>query len=165
MIARRHGRIQVVGRPAKPSQQKKAEGTYRQDRDKELPVAVAIPDPPPWLGALECQHWQIITESLAAQGTIGAVDALAVAMMCSVLVEFQAADEDIKAKGMTGETDTGYEYQRPSVNIRAKAWARLLQMCRQFGMTPSARASILKKANEPEEDGIEDAHAQAAKAL
>lgn len=154
----------MVGRPAKPSQQKKAEGTYRADRDKELPVAVVIPEPPSWLGAAERKHWGQVTASLAAQGTIGAVDGLAVAMLCSVIVEFQEADDDIRAKGLTGETDTGYEYQRPAVNIRARAWARLLQMCRQFGMTPSARASILKSSNEPEEDGIEEAHRKAEKA-
>ncbi len=155
----------MVGRPAKPSTQKKAEGTYRKDRDKELPVDVSIPDPPDWLGVEERKHWRRITEQLAAQGTIGAVDGIAVAMLCSVIVEFQTADEDIRAKGMTAEADSGYEYQRPCVNIRARAWARLLQMCRQFGMTPSARASILKKANEPEEDGIDDAKGQATQAL
>ena len=155
----------MVGRPAKPSAQKLAEGPYRKDRDKELSVPSVIPAAPEWLGDEEKTYWKRITEGLAAQGTIGAVDDVALCLFCSVIVEFRAADDDIKARGMTGETDSGYEYQRPCVNIRARAWSRLLQMCRQFGMTPSARASILKKANEPEDDGIDDAKGQAAAAL
>jgi P27 family predicted phage terminase small subunit len=154
----------MVGRPAKPAATKKAEGTYRKDRDKELPVQVAIPDPPDWLGSEERKYWRRIAEGLAAQGTIGLVDDIALSMFCSVIVEFREADDDVKAKGMTGETDTGYEYQRPCVGIRAKAWSRLLAMCRQFGMTPSARASILKKANEPEDDGIDEERRQAEEA-
>lgn len=155
----------MVGRPAKPSSQKKAEGTYRKDRDCELAVSVQIPEPPAELSADEQKLFREMAVGLAAQGTIGAVDGLALAMLCSAIVEFRAADGDVKLKGLTAETDSGYEYQRPTVGIRAKAWAKILAGCRLFGMTPSARASILKKANEPDEDGIENAHAQAARSL
>lgn len=155
----------MVGRPAKPSAQKKAEGTYRRDRDRELAVSIQIPEPPDDLSPQESQLFRELAVGLAAQGTIAAVDGLALAMLCNAIIEFRAADADVKAKGLTAETDSGYEYQRPTVGIRAKAWAKILAGCRLFGMTPSARASILKKANEPEEDGIENAYAQAARSL
>lgn len=155
----------MTGRPAKPSAQKKAEGTYRKDRDRELAVAVEVPEPPDHLSPEESRLFRELCVGLAAQGTIGAVDGLALAMLCSAIIEFRAADADVKAKGLTAETDSGYEYQRPTVGIRAKAWAKILAGCRLFGMTPSARATILKKANEPEDDGIDDARGKASQAL
>jgi P27 family predicted phage terminase small subunit len=155
----------LTGRPAKPSTLKKAEGTYRKDRDQELIVSIEIPEPPEQLSPEETKLFRELAVGLAAQGTIGAVDGLALAMLCSAIVEFRAADADVKAKGLTAETDSGYEYPRPTVAIRAKAWAKILAGCRLFGMTPSARATILKKANEPEEDGIQDARGKASAAL
>ena len=145
----------MVGRPAKPSATKKAEGTYRKDRDRELTVSVQIPAPPDDLSAQERKLFHELAVGLAALGTIAAVDGLALAMLCNAIIEFRAADADIKAKGMTAETDTGYEYLRPTVGVRSKASAKILSACRLFGMSPAARASILKKANEPEEDAIE----------
>ncbi len=145
----------MVGRPAKPSATKKAEGTYRKDRDRELTVSVQVPAPPDELSAEEQKLFRELAVGLAAQGTIAAVDGLALAMLCNAIVEFRAADADIKAKGMTAETDTGYEYLRPTVGVRSKASGKILAACRLFGMSPAARASILKKANEPEEDAIE----------
>jgi P27 family predicted phage terminase small subunit len=155
----------MTGRPAKPSTQKKAEGTYRPDRDRELIVPVQIPEPPDELSPEESRLFRDLAVGLAAQGTIAAVDSLALHMLCSAIVEFRAADADVKAKGLTAETDSGYEYPRPTVAIRAKAWAKILAGCRLFGMTPSARATILKKANEPEEDGIDHARGKASAAL
>lgn len=155
----------MAGRTAKPSTQKKAEGTYRRDRDRELAVPIEIPEPPEELSPEESRVFRELAVGLAAQGTIAAVDGLALSMLCSAIIEFREADRDVKAKGLTAETDSGYEYQRPSVGIRAKAWAKILSGCRLFGMTPSARATILKKANEPEDDGIDDARRKAAGSL
>jgi P27 family predicted phage terminase small subunit len=146
----------VVGRPAKPSATKKAHGTYRRDRDKELPVPIQVPSPPDELSDEEKRLFVDLAVGLAAQGRIAAVDGLALSMLVSAIVEFRSADADIKAKGMTAETDTGYEYLRPTVGVRSKASAKILAACRLFGMSPAARASILKKANEPDEDAIEN---------
>lgn len=154
-----------MGRPPKTKATKKAGGTYRADRDKAVELPVIVPDAPDWLAPLARKHWKKVTGLLAEQGTLATVDFLAVALLCGVLAEYLDADADVTAKGLTAETDTGYEYQRPCVGIRAKAWARLLSCCRQFGMTPSARAGILKTTDDPEDDGIETARAKATAAL
>jgi len=153
----------MVGRPAKPSATKKAEGTYRKDRDRELTVSIKIPSPPDALSKEEQKLFRELAVGLAAQGTIAAVDGLALAMLCSAIVEFRAADADIRAKGMTAETDTGYEYLRPTVGVRSKASAKILAACRLFGMSPASRAAILKKANEPETDVIDEDRRKAEK--
>ena len=154
-----------MGRPPKAKSTKKAGGTYRADRDKSVELPVNVPDAPDWLSDAARKHWKKVTGLLADQGTLATADYLVVAMLCGALAEYLAADADIAVGGLTAESDNGNQYQRPCVSIRAKAWERLMKCLRQCGMTPSARAGILKTTDDSEDDGIEDARSKAAAAL
>ncbi len=154
-----------MGRTPKSASQKKADGTYRKDKDFALELPVEAPDPPDFLGDDERAWWNTVVGYLTKQGTVAKVDGVAVAMFCSALVEYVNADQDIKKNGSYGRTDKGYEYLRPAVGVRSKAWDKILKMCRQFGMTAASRKAILTKSKSEQEEDLEDARAEAGRAL
>lgn len=154
-----------MGRRAKTPEEKQIAGTYRKDRDFSLQLPVEAPEAPEFLGEAERSWWRTVVGYLQKQGTIAKVDGVAVAMFCSALVEYIDADADIKSRGSYGVTDKGYEYLRPAVGVRSKAWDKILKMCRQFGMTAASRNSILRKSKGEQEEDLEDAREQAKKAL
>lgn len=130
------------GRPRKPQDQKKREGTYRADRDNALQVPTAVPDSPPYLSDAAKAHWKRISSLLIMQDLLSSLDGDALAMLCLALTEYEQAERDIAENGLTGTTDKGYEYLLPAVGIRTNAWKKIVILCRQFGMTPGARASL-----------------------
>lgn len=154
-----------MGRTPKTPEQKKRDGTYRKDRDFSLELPVEAPEPPDFLGESEREWWDRVVGYLTKQGTVAKVDGVAVAMFCSALVEYVEADADIKQNGSYGKTDKGYEYLRPAVGVRSKAWDKILKMCRQFGMTAASRNSILRKSKSEQEEDLEDARSQAARGV
>lgn len=153
------------GRPRKPTEQKKREGTYRPDRDNQFDVDSSIPDPPPMLtdhtsnpqltdfrerGML---HWHRLAEVLSEARLISALDGDALALLCLAFVEYEEADSEVALYGLTVVSEKGGVYQHPAVGVRTNAWKKILRLCREFGMTPSARAS-LKAGDEQKEDTL-----------
>lgn len=155
----------MMGRRAKTPEEKKIAGTYRKDRDFSLELPVEAPEAPEFLGEAERGWWKTVVGYLTKQGTIAKVDGVAVAMFCSALVEYIEADRDIKENGSYGRTDKGYEYLRPAVGVRSKAWDKILKMCRQFGMTAASRKAILQKSKSEQEEDLEDARNEAARGV
>ncbi len=154
-----------MGRPTKSNEAKKRDGTYRKDKDFALELPVEAPEPPEFLGKDERAWWDTVVGYLMKQRTVANCDGVAVAMFCSALVEYVNADRDIKKNGSYGRTDKGYEYLRPAVGVRSKAWDKILKMCRQFGMTAASRNTILRKSKSEQEEDLEDARGEAARAL
>lgn len=151
------------GRPRKPDEQKKREGTYRPDRDDQFEADSAIPDPPPMLTDTSggdllnewrrrgMNHWNRLTEFLSEASLISRLDGDALALLCFAFVEYEEADKEVAMYGLTVMSDKGGVYQHPAVGVRTNAWKKILRLCREFGMTPSARAS-LKVTDDKQED-------------
>lgn len=155
----------TAGRPRKPNEVKKREGTYRKDRDRELSLQSEAPSIPPHLSDGARPHWDRLVPLLLNHQLLTAVDGDCLAMMCEALWEYQEAQAEIDRDGLTGMTDKGYQYINPGVSIRTNAWKKVCWCCRQFGMTPSARAGMRIVSNEKGDDGFEKAMQAASAAL
>ena len=156
------------GRPRKPSEQKRREGTYRPDRDNQFEVDSAVPDPPPMLTGTSdsdllnewrrrgMDHWYRLTDFLSEENLISRLDGDALALLCLAFVEYEEADKEVAMYGLTVMSEKGGFYQHPAVGVRTNAWKKILRLCREFGMTPSARAS-LKTGDGQKEDNLDKA--------
>ena len=163
------------GRPRKPNAQKRREGTYRPDRDDQLTLPVDFPLPPPMLtdetgnsqlGAWRkraLEHWDRLLDAHQDTNLLTRIDGDALALLCLALVEYEEADRMVALHGLTVVSEKGGVYQHPAVGIRSTAWKKVLRMCREFGMTPSARAGMKAGADGEEEDVLSKMFAELAK--
>lgn len=154
------------GRPRKPASQKKAQGTYRKDRDQSLQLSEGIPDPPGYLSPQALIHWDRMIEITRAARTLTEADGDALAMLCLSFEEYRAADIIVRDEGeicrtehttKDGRTYKGGPYQHPAVGIRTNAWKKIVRLLREFGLTPSARSGMKMTASGKEENPIAEA--------
>jgi len=107
--------------------------------------------PPALLTDPRCAHalavWREYAPRLARNNLLVELDRLTFAMFCVYYGEFIEATQDIRDKGkyflvkMTFSEDT-MPRANPSVAIRDKAWAVVMEMSKRFGLTPLDRYSL-----------------------
>lgn len=131
-----------MGRPKLPSESHKKRGTFRPDRHATAPLPIEVPEMPLDLPPLAQAVWKNVTTKLFAAGLIADIDQVAVRMLAESVWLYQEAHDDIIAKGLIVTTTNGNIQQNPAVGIRNKAWEQIVKLCRQFGMTPSARTGL-----------------------
>lgn len=133
-----------MGRPRKPTAQKKIEGTHRPDRAprNEPKPEVKAPSCPTWLDVEAKREWRRVVPYLVRLGLVSIVDRAALAAYCQNFARWYRAEKLIKELGLTMSTDKGYVMQRPEVGIANSAMKQMLKFMTEFGMTPSARSSI-----------------------
>lgn len=106
--------------------------------------ASAIPSCPNWLGREAKREWKRITPYLHRLGLLSQIDRAALAAYCQAFDRWYKAERRLtQFKGsFTFTTESGYVGIRPEVSIAQKAIAQMVALCREFGMTPSARGRI-----------------------
>lgn len=146
-----------------PSATQKRLGTYRADkRPGEVSPPAALPPKPSWLDARSVKCWAKIAPLLYEHDLLTRLDAVALALLCSALADFILAREIVeKAEEETGtrfitQTDKGNIIQHPAVGVMNKAWEKVVKLCREFGMTPSARAGLAIANKQPPADPMTD---------
>ena len=159
----------MTGRPRKTAAEKRANGTYRADRDKTLEVNAGVPDPPGYLSDVALTHWPRMVKACQIVRTLTEADGDALAMLCVAFEEWRAADIIVRDEGEVCSSDKvvsdgeakitvkGGSYQHPAVGIRTNAWKRIVKMLREFGLTPNARAGMKMAAHEKEANPIAEA--------
>tara|TARA_Y100000310_G_C20370158_1_gene663134 strand:+ start:114 stop:452 length:339 start_codon:yes stop_codon:yes gene_type:complete len=88
----------------------------------------SIPDPPDFLEGVALETWHKVSVQLEYMGLLYTVDAPALARYCQATQRWREEDERL----VDGEVTTKW------LNLCDK----LLRLEQQFGMTPSARASL-----------------------
>ena len=114
-----------------PTAVKLMRGTFRPGRhSEELQAQAATPRCPAWLSKEARAIWKKKVPGLAALGVLALVDGGALARLCDLTAEYQAAIE-------------------PLLKLKLAAEIRHLETL--FGLSPSARASLkpAKKAPKP----------------
>lgn len=151
------------GRPRKPAAIKRAQGTYREDRDQTLVLSEGIPEPPGYLSPQALTHWDRLVAVTSEARTLTEADGDALAMLCLAFEEYRTADIIVRDEGEICRSEKGGMYQHPAVGIRNTAWKKIVTMLKQFGLTPSARAGMKLAANVKEADPIAEAFRQMQK--
>lgn len=133
----------MVGRPPKPRELKKLEGTYRKDRDKGVLTfekITDIPRPPTHLTTTARKIWKEITEILISVRILEIIDLHTVAMLCEELATYYEMNKIIKKqKTYTYINGSGNLVRRPELSIRNRAMENANKLMAQMGLTPAMR--------------------------
>jgi P27 family predicted phage terminase small subunit len=74
------------------------------------------------------------------------MDRTALQLLCESFEIYMRAMENIKVNGIVLEEETAQGAIKSSVNpaikVRESAWVQIHKMCREFGLTPSARCGL-----------------------
>ena len=136
----------MKGRPRKPIDLKKIEGTFRADRNLEQPMlvelSVGVPQPPAHLNKLGYEYWDITCKELLNNNLLAGADLGLVAGYCNELGLYKAACEMTEKEGVVIGNRFGDQCVNPWYSVRSAALKQATQMGQLFGITPSARAKI-----------------------
>jgi P27 family predicted phage terminase small subunit len=136
----------MKGRPRKPVDLKKIEGTFRADRNLEQPMlvelSVGVPQPPAHLNPWGFEYWDITCKELLNNNLLAGADLGLVAGYCNELGLYKSACEMTEKEGVVIVNRFGDQVVNPWYNVRSAALKQATQMGQLFGITPSARAKI-----------------------
>jgi P27 family predicted phage terminase small subunit len=146
---------------------KKAQGTYRADRDKSrnLPQAQGQPDmtPPRYLNKVAKAKWNRIYPLLVEQNTFRELDRSLVASYCQYFAHWIAAEADLAKNGLviniTSQTRTGSTVkpvQNPSLRNSVAAHKQMLQVSSKFGISTLDRSKLDLPAEQEDEFDLLD---------
>ena len=133
-----------MGRPRKPTALKKLEGRRCEGDAVEAPLG--IPTPPAHLTGLSLKLWNSLAPRLDQLGLVSLVDGMALEGLCVAYARAVEADQIIARNGLTivVGTDAGNKVERvrPQVAISRDAWAQVLRLGVEFGITPASRGKL-----------------------
>jgi P27 family predicted phage terminase small subunit len=127
---------------------------------------VEIPKCPMHLQAEAKKEWKRISIELEQLGLISQIDRAALAAYCAAWAETVHCEkkitdlnaEDPKGEaGLVGITPNGYQQMSVWVQIRNRAYDRMMKFAAEFGMSPSARSRVTVSDNQPSLPGIDPA--------
>ncbi len=117
---------------------------------------VEIPSCPMHLQAEARKEWRRVSVELEALGLISRIDRAALSGYCSAwaetvhcerkINELNAADEKGEA-GLVSLTSSGYQQMSVWLQIRNRAYDRMMKFAAEFGMSPSARSRVTASEN------------------
>lgn len=143
-----------TGRPRKPTEQHKAQGTYRADRHGEaagdLPYEPGIPVPPKGMRLKYRKVWDELTGQMADAGILCVADASTVEGAVSALVRAREARQKIDKDGAYITSKANGVTAHPAVGVERQAMQQALTFLRELGLTPSSRAGFAKRAADKE---------------
>jgi P27 family predicted phage terminase small subunit len=152
----------MVGRPQKPQELKRLDGTLRKDRENpRAPVAAvleALPMPP-GLTEREQAGWVELAAVVAPMRVVTPADVPAFRQLVMTWAICTDAWADVKKDGQTYtvETQSGIVRRKnPSVEILLSAKKQLSTELAQFGLTPAARQRVSVLAPESEGDPLDE---------
>ncbi|NML29393.1 phage terminase small subunit P27 family [Paraburkholderia antibiotica] len=143
-----------MARPRKPTALHVVDGTFRADRQprKTLTPGAKMPDAPAHVrrDLIAFTEWRRIAREFAGLGMITALDRGPLAAVCVLYGRWVRAENalakmgerDATTHGLIIRTALGNAIQNPLVGIANRAMLMYVRMCREFGMTPAARAGI-----------------------
>lgn len=134
----------MPGPPKTPTSLRLLRGNpSRRPLPKNEPVAeVCAPDPPEHLSATARAHWMQIVTILTDVRVMTNLDVDALAVYCETYSFWVEATERVRHLGMVIKTDKGSIIQNPYLRIANSAQESMLQLLKEFGMTPASRTRV-----------------------
>jgi P27 family predicted phage terminase small subunit len=120
------------------------------------PSAERDPHCPDHLDATAKVEWNRLLPILKGMKVLTEADYIALANLCGSFSMLIKAQTDLNKTGLLFKTATGYVQQSPLIGIITRCTEQVNALCREFGLTPSARTRIAttdgkspEKANDP----------------
>ena len=134
----------MTGRPRIPSHLKLVRGNPgRRPLPKNEPVYQAGAAAPDWLSKRAAVHWPLISSQLDDAGVLTVIDTTALAMYCEAFATWHDANEKLILFGAVIKGREGIPTQSPYFRIANAAFAQMIRMLTEFGMTPSSRTKVV----------------------
>lgn len=117
---------------------------------------VEIPTCPTYLAPDAKREWKRVAAELETLGLVCQIDRAALAAYCAAwaevvtcerkIKELNAADDKGEA-GLVSITPSGYQQMSVWVQIRNRAYDRMMKFAAEFGLSPSARSRVTASKN------------------
>ena len=126
---------------------------------------VEIPNCPAHLVAEAKKEYKRVTAELKALNLISKIDRAAIAAYCAAWAEVVHCEEKINKlnkedpkgeKGYVESTPSGYKQMSVWVQIRNRAYERMMRFASEFGMSPSSRTKATPSSNQQSLPGFEN---------
>ena len=106
------------------------------------------PKVPDFLDEAARAEWKRLVGILARMRVLTEADGIALANLCQAYSTMVKAQEQLTHSGLLFKTKSGYVQQSPLLGIVNSQMEIIHRLCREFGLTPSARSRMLA-AEEP----------------
>lgn len=133
-----------MGRPPVPTAIKLVRGNpgcrpINQDEPKPPQADLT---PPAVLDGLALEKWTEMTALLSGMGVFTQADRHPLMRYCMMFDQWAALEKHCKEHGSTQITSTGYSQVTAEATLAKSLRKELLEIERQFGMTPASRSSM-----------------------
>lgn len=152
-----------MARPAKPTQQKIIQGTFRKHRAKQgepkPELLMQVPKPPVHLNSYGKQMWRKVAPELVAKRIISTLDLHSLEILCDAYGMYRASRAAMLRNGKRtlAQYLKGQNSQTtPEATMMRQCWATYKSFMSEFGLSPSSRTKLdVPGAKEAEEDPME----------
>jgi P27 family predicted phage terminase small subunit len=136
----------MAGRPRKPVEIKKLQGTYQKCRELDAPMIVelsdGVPEPPEGFSHESIKIWDTVCRELKRNGLLASCDLELLQGYCELLTHYQEATAKLKKEGAVILGRHGDKMINPWFQVQSQALKQATQLGQLFGITPSARSRI-----------------------
>jgi len=140
-----------MGRKAKPTQLKLIDGNPGRQKFDVIPdpPLEERPKAPEYLDENGLWAWNWLLDNLEIMGLLSAADVVMMEMFSATYMRYRIAEQELAKLRESGDlnavlmkTKKGNVVQQPLIGIINQAVNRLKTFASEFGLTPSARASL-----------------------
>jgi len=149
----------IYGRAPKPTVLEIAEGRpgHRPLNPGEPQFECVIPKCPAHLSKEAKKKWRELAPMLLKARVLTEADQIALGNLCQAYATMANAQDLLNKSSILIKTQSGYLQQSPLFSIITTSMEMINKLCREFGLTPSARTRISIAASEKETDPLDDA--------
>lgn len=156
-----------MGRPKKPTQLKKLQGTDRADRiiqnefQPTIEISSTVPDS---LNEWGSKLWVDLMDEYGKFDLISRVDVGSLMVLCNEFGRYCEADDLLKAQGLEiiedvynskGDIVGQKKVVNPLIKVVSDAFKNYKSICTEFGLTPASRTKISAPPKEQQQDPLE----------
>lgn len=149
--------VQQRGRRPKPTALKILDGNPGKrpidDEREAKPKPVRYEAAPTHLDDEGKREWRRMIKKLAPLGLYTEIDRPALTAYCVAWSRHVEAETKLREKGMVVDSPNGYPMVSPYMALANKAWAQMVRILAEFGMSPSSRTRV--KAEPKDDEGDE----------
>ena len=108
----------------------------------EPQLETKAPECPAHLDAMARSEWDRMVPILLGMRVLTEADYMALSMLCQAYSTMAAAQDQLNKTGILFKTPSGYVQQSPLISIVNQNAELVTKLCREFGVTPSARSRV-----------------------
>jgi len=120
----------------------------RPINDREPKPLAVRPKCPTYLDEAGQKEWKRLIPILLRMRILTEADGIALANLCQAYSTMTKAQEQLNKAGILYKTKSGYIQQSPLLGIVNSQIEIINRLCREFGLTPSARSRILTQQDD-----------------